>query len=83
LFSPSSEEPSRRWLEPNPPAFYVNGYFVLTILGRFLANAEIHQSTKAQLGGVPAAIPESQSYAMLLAELGLLGFMARRRATSM
>ena len=32
-----------------------------------------------QAGGVIAAVPEPQSYAMLLAGSGLLGFMARRR----
>lgn len=29
-------------------------------------------------GGIPAAIPEAQTYAMMLAGLGLVGFMARR-----
>ena len=32
-----------------------------------------------QLNGSPAAVPEPESYAMLLAGLGLLGFFARRR----
>lgn len=30
-------------------------------------------------GGIPAAIPEAQTYAMMLVGLGLVGFMARRR----
>jgi hypothetical protein len=29
-------------------------------------------------GGIPSAIPEAQTYAMMLAGLGLVGFMARR-----
>ena len=32
-----------------------------------------------QLNGSPAAVPEPESYAMLLAGLGMLGFFARRR----
>ena len=31
-------------------------------------------------GGLPSAIPEAQTYAMMLVGLGLVGFMARRRA---
>ena len=31
-------------------------------------------------GGIPSAIPEARTYAMMLAGLGLVGFMARRRA---
>jgi hypothetical protein len=31
-------------------------------------------------GGMPSAIPEAQTYAMMLVGLGLVGFMARRRA---
>ena len=31
-------------------------------------------------GGIPSAIPEAQTYAMMLVGLGLVGFMARRRA---
>lgn len=31
-----------------------------------------------ELGGIPTAIPEAQSYAMMLAGLGLVGFVARR-----
>lgn len=31
-------------------------------------------------GGIPAAIPEARTYAMMLVGLGLVGFMARRRA---
>lgn len=30
------------------------------------------------IGGIPAAIPEAQGYAMMLAGLGLVGFVARR-----
>jgi len=30
-------------------------------------------------GGIPSAIPEAQTYAMMLAGLGLVGFMARRK----
>lgn len=30
------------------------------------------------VGGIPTAIPEAQSYAMMLAGLGLVGFVARR-----
>ncbi|MCB1900184.1 MAG: PEP-CTERM sorting domain-containing protein [Rhodocyclaceae bacterium] len=29
--------------------------------------------------GIPAAVPEPESYAMLLAGLGLIGLVARRR----
>lgn len=32
-------------------------------------------------GGIPSAIPEAQTYAMMLVGLGLVGFMARRRAS--
>jgi len=31
-------------------------------------------------GGIPAAIPEAETYAMMLVGLGLVAFMARRRA---
>lgn len=31
-------------------------------------------------GGIPSAIPEAKTYAMMLVGLGLVGFMARRRA---
>lgn len=41
-----------------------------------------HLSVYARIdrdGGVPAAIPEAHTYAMMLAGLGLVGFRARRR----
>jgi hypothetical protein len=35
-----------------------------------------------QLVGVGTVVPEPETYAMLLAGLGLLGFIARRRKTA-
>lgn len=67
-----------------------------TFAGNILANAAITMTTGATLNGralayteavtmdtnTVMAVPEPETYAMMLAGLGLLGFMARRRKAS-
>ena len=52
---------------------------------RFLVTGDVAGTSGGGYGGVllAAPIPEADTYAMMLAGLGLVGFMARRRARSM
>lgn len=49
---------------------------VVSTNGAFVAASDIHEI------GSPGAVPEPETYAMLLAGLGLVGFAARRRRNS-
>ena len=46
---------------------------------RFNSDVAIYTSTLPVITPIPTAVPEPKTYAMLLAGLGLMGFVARRR----
>ena len=88
-FSPPPGQQSARFLGGEVATYLISGSGITeqsffdtqfdAKFGNFYAAAHIQQTAGPEGSGWIAAIPEPETYAMLLAGLGLLGFAARRR----
>jgi hypothetical protein len=79
-FTSNLGDPVEVWATPAVGFGLAPGVYTLTLTGTNSASMGSDAGNLALTPGLPAAVPEPDNYAMLLAGLGIVGLLARRRA---
>ena len=72
-------DPVEVWATPAAGFGLVPGVYTLTLTGTNSASMGSYAGNLALTPGLPVAMPEPETYAMLFAGLGIVGLVARRR----
>jgi PEP-CTERM motif len=72
-------DPVELWATPAVGFGLAPGVYTLTLTGTNSASMGSYAGNLAVTPGLPALVPEPETYAMLLAGLGIVGLLARRR----
>ena len=72
-------DPVEVWATPAAGFGLTPGVYTLTLTGTNSASVGSYAGNLAVTPGLPALVPEPETYAMLLAGLGIVGLLARRR----
>ena len=72
-------DPVELWATPAVGFGLAAGVYTLTLTGTNSASMGSYAGNLAVTPGLPALVPEPETYAMLLAGLGIVGVLARRR----